>query len=68
MKDENINISSLKGDIKNLRNTFGAHTNKSKNAAKFFSNFFVTRSWSFWRSHRKGTTKAMAKIERKNIY
>ena len=34
---------------------------------KLFQNFFTTRSWSFWKYHRKGTAKTTPKIE-KNMY
>ena len=27
-------------------------------------NFFTTRSWSFWKQHRKGTVKGTPKIEK----
>ena len=38
---------------------------------KLFQNFFITRSWSFWKQHRKVTAKATPKIEKTcllNIY
>ena len=33
---------------------------------KLFQNFFITRSWSFWKERRKGTAKATPKTEKKN--
>ena len=38
-EDKNINISSLKKDFKNLRHTFGAHTNGSKCSKNYFKIF-----------------------------
>ena len=35
---------------------------------KVVQNFFTTRSWSFWKQHRKGTTKATPKIGRDGYY
>ena len=38
---------------------------------KLLQNFFITRSWSFWKKHRKETTKATPNIEKiyvLNIY
>ena len=43
MKDKNVNISSLKQDIENLRYTFWVHTNRSKMQQKLF------QTWSFWK-------------------
>ena len=31
---------------------------------KLLQNFFTTRSWSFWKLHRKGTAKATNKNEK----
>ena len=31
---------------------------------KLVQNFFTTRSWSFWKYHRKGTVNATPKIEK----
>ena len=31
---------------------------------KLFQNLFLTRSWSFWKKHRKETGKATPKIEK----
>ena len=35
---------------------------------KLVQNFFTTRSWSFWKKHRKGTAKATPKIEKYVFY
>ena len=35
---------------------------------KLAQNFFTTRSWSFWKKHRKGTAKATPKIEKDVCY
>ena len=35
---------------------------------KLVQNFFTTRSWSFWKNHRKGTAKVTPKIEKYAYY
>ena len=35
---------------------------------KLVQNFFTTRNWSFWKQHRKGTTKDTSKIQKYVYY
>ena len=64
MRDKNINIISLKYDLKSLRHAFSTHRNRSTMQQKLFQNFFIPRSWSFWKHHKKGIAKATPKIEK----
>ena len=49
LKDNNINISSLKYSFKSLGYTLQAHTSRSTTQLNLFQNFCTTSSWSFWK-------------------